>query len=97
MSDRPVGRRIRPPLVGRRVRPIRRASAGLSVVRAGAALAMLASAGAIYGVGASSAFVYSNLRVEGVVYADPAAAEAAIATATSSFTMASLRFAPGRR
>ena len=81
MSDRPVGRRIRPPLVGRRVRPIRRVSAGLSVVRAGAALAMLASAGAIYGVGASSAFVYSNLRVEGVVYADPAAAEAAIATA----------------
>jgi cell division septal protein FtsQ len=66
---------------GRRIRPIRRASAGLSVVRAGAALAMLASAGAIYGVGASSAFVYSRLQVEGAVYTDPAAAEAAIAAA----------------
>lgn len=81
MSDRQVVRRTRPPLAGRRVRPIRRASAGLSVVRAGAALAMLASAGAIYGVGASSAFVYSKLQVDGAVFTDPAAAEAAIATA----------------
>jgi cell division septal protein FtsQ len=81
MSDRHVVRRTRPPVAGRRVRPIRRASAGLSVVRAGAALAMLASAGAIYGVGASSAFVYSKLQVDGAVYTDPAAAEAAIATA----------------
>ena len=81
MSDRQVVRRSRPPLAGRRVHPIRRASAGLSVVRAGAALAMLASAGAIYGVGASSAFVYSKLQVDGAVFTDPAAAEAAIATA----------------
>lgn len=81
MSDRQVVRRTRPPLAGRRVRPIRRASAGLSVVRAGAALAMLASAGAIYGVGASSAFVYSKLQVDGAVFTDPAAAEATIATA----------------
>lgn len=81
MSDRQVVRRTQPPVAGRRVRPIRRASAGLSVVRAGAALAMLASAGAIYGVGASSAFVYSRLQVDGAVYTDPAAAEAAIVTA----------------
>jgi cell division septal protein FtsQ len=81
MSDRQAVRRSRPPVGGRRVRPIRRASAGLSVVRAGAALAMLASAGAIYGVGASSAFIYSKLQVDGAVYTDPAAAEAAIATA----------------
>lgn len=81
MSDRQVVRRTRPPVAGRRIRPVRRASAGLSVVRAGAALAMLASAGAIYGVGASSAFVYSNLLMDGAVYTDPAAAEAAIATA----------------
>ena len=45
---------------GRRSRPVRRASAGLSPVRAGAALAMLATAAAIYGVGASSAFDYRS-------------------------------------
>ena len=81
MSDRHVVRRTRPTAPGRRVRPIRRASAGLSVVRAGAVLAMLASAGAIYGVGASSAFVYSKLQVDGAVYTDPSVAEAAIAMA----------------
>ncbi len=84
MSERPVVRRTRPQAVGRRirpVRPVRRASARLSVARAGAALALLASAGAIYGVGASSAFVYANLRVDGAVYTDPAAAGQAIATA----------------
>ena len=81
MSDRHVARRTRLPVTGRRVRPIRRASAGLSVVRAGAALAMLASAGAIYGAGASSAFVYTKLQVDGAVYTDPAAAESAIAIA----------------
>lgn len=81
MSDRQVARRTRLPVAGRRIRPIRRASAGLSVVRAGAALAMLASAGAIYGVGASSAFVYSKLQVDGAVYTDTAAAEGAIAIA----------------
>jgi POTRA domain, FtsQ-type len=42
---------------------------------------MLASAGAIYGVGASSAFVYSKLQVEGAVYTDTTAAEGAIAIA----------------
>lgn len=81
MSDRQAARRTRLPVAGRRIRPIRRASAGLSVVRAGAALAMLASAGAIYGVGASSAFVYSKLQVDGAVYTDTAAAEGAIAIA----------------
>ena len=81
MNDRHVVRRRGAPLPGRRVRPVRRASARLSVARAGAALAMLASAGAIYGVGASPAFVYANLQVDGAVYTDPAAAEAAIATA----------------
>jgi cell division septal protein FtsQ len=81
MTDRRVARRTPPPVAGRRIRSIRRASAGLSVVRAGAALAMLASAGAIYGVGASSAFDYSNLRIEGAFYTDPVAAEAAIAPA----------------
>jgi hypothetical protein len=42
---------------------------------------LLASAGAIYGVGASSAFVYTGLRVDGAVYTDTAAAESAIAAA----------------
>jgi cell division septal protein FtsQ len=81
MSDRQLARHTRPPVAGRRVRPIRRASAGLSVARAGAALAMLASAGAIYGVGASPAFVYTKLLMDGAVYTDTAAAEAVIATA----------------
>jgi cell division septal protein FtsQ len=82
MSDRHVVRRTGTPVAGRRVRsvrPVRRASARLSVARAGAALALLASAGAIYGVGASSAFVYTNLQVDGAVYTDPAAAAAAVA------------------
>lgn len=42
---------------------------------------MLASAGAIYGVGASAAFDYAALRVEGATYTDPGAAEAALAGA----------------
>jgi hypothetical protein len=65
----------------RRTKPIRRASAGLSVARAAAALAMLASAGAIYGVGASPAFDYARLQIDGVVYTDPAVAEEAVASA----------------
>jgi len=84
MSDRHVYRRTVAPVAGRRirpVRPVRRASARLSAIRAGAALAALASAGAIYGVGASSAFVYTSLRVDGAVYTDPAKVEAAIAPA----------------
>ncbi|MBI3749758.1 MAG: FtsQ-type POTRA domain-containing protein [Chloroflexi bacterium] len=84
MSDRHVYRRTAAPVAGRRirsVRPVRRASARLSVARAGAALALLASAGAIYGVGASSAFEYAGLRVDGAVYTDPAAVETAIAAA----------------
>jgi hypothetical protein len=48
------------------------------VARAAAALAILASAGAIYGVGASSAFEYTNLRVDGALFTDLAAAEEAI-------------------
>jgi cell division septal protein FtsQ len=54
----------------RRTRPVKRASAGLSPVRAGAALAMLLSAFAIYGVGASSAFAFGELRIEGARYTD---------------------------
>jgi cell division septal protein FtsQ len=84
MSDRHVYRRTVAPVAGRRIRParpIRRASARLSAARAGAALALLASAGAIYGVGASSAFGYTTLRLDGAVYTDPAAVEAAVATA----------------
>ena len=81
MTGGPAARRTQPPVPSRRTRPIRRASAGLSVVRAGAALALLASAGAIYGVGASSAFQYARLQLEGAVYTDPAAAEVAVAGA----------------
>ncbi len=81
MTGGPAARRTRPPVPSRRTRPIRRASAGLSVARAGAALAMLASAGAIYGVGASSAFEYVRLQVDGAVFTDLAAAEEAVAGA----------------
>ena len=42
---------------------------------------MLASAGAIYGVGASPAFGYVTLRLDGVVYTDRSVAEGAIADA----------------
>jgi cell division septal protein FtsQ len=42
---------------------------------------LLASAGAIYGVGASSAFEFVDLRVEGAVFTNPDAAEDAIAGA----------------
>ncbi len=42
---------------------------------------MLASAGAIYGVGASPAFEYARLRVDGAVYTELAAAEEAVAGA----------------
>ena len=79
MSGRPVARRSRAPLAGRRTRSVRRASAGLSPVRAGAALALLASAAAIYGVGASSAFDYARLQVDGLGFTDGAAVEAALA------------------
>lgn len=81
MSVGPAARRTRPPVPSRRIRPVRRASPRLSVARAGAALAMLASAGAIYGVGASTAFEYAHLQVEGATYTDPAAAEQAVAAA----------------
>jgi cell division protein FtsQ len=50
----------------------------LSTVRAGAALAMLVSAAAIYGVGASPAFDYTKMQLEGVQLTDPAAVEAAL-------------------
>jgi cell division septal protein FtsQ len=81
MTGGPAARRTRPPAPIRRTRPIRRASARLSVARAGAALAMLASAGAIYGVGASSAFEYARLQVDGAVFTELAAAEDAVADA----------------
>jgi POTRA domain, FtsQ-type len=79
VSGRPVARRTRTPLSGRRTRSVRRASAGLSPIRAGAALALLASAAAIYGVGASSAFDYARLQVDGLGFTDAAAVEAALA------------------
>lgn len=55
----------RPGGPGRRTPRIRRASAGLTPVRAGAALAMLLSAGAIYGLAATSAFGFSKLEIQG--------------------------------
>jgi hypothetical protein len=51
------------------------------VARAAAALALLASSGAIYGVGASSAFEYASLRLDGAEFTDPAAVETALAGA----------------
>ena len=54
----------------RRTRRVKRASAGLTPVRAGAALAMLLSAFAIYGVAASPAFEFDELRIEGATYTD---------------------------
>ena len=81
MTGRPLARRTRTPVASRRVRPVRRASAGMSTARAGAALAMLVSAAAVYGVGASPAFNYTRLEVEGVVFTDRAAVEAALAGA----------------
>jgi cell division septal protein FtsQ len=62
MTQRTVRRAGGP---GRRTPRIRRASAGLTPVRAGAALAMLLSAGAIYGLAATSAFGFSKLEIEG--------------------------------
>jgi cell division protein FtsQ len=55
----------------RRTRPVKRASAGLSPVRAGAVLVMLLAAFAIYGVGASPAFDFRELRIEGATFTDP--------------------------
>lgn len=51
------------------------------MARAGAALALLASAGGVYGVGASSAFEYTRLQVDGAVFTELAAAEDAVADA----------------
>ena len=81
MSGRPVARRGRPPMPIRRTRSVRRATAGLTAVRAGAALAMLASAAAVYGVSASSAFDYRQLVVAGTHYTEHTAVEAAISDA----------------
>ena len=81
MSGRPIARRSRAPVAPRRSRSVRRASAGLSTARAGAALALLLSAAAIYGVGASSAFDYTKVEVDGALYTNPAAVEAALASA----------------
>jgi cell division septal protein FtsQ len=62
----------------RRTRPVKRSSAGLSPIRAGAVLAMLLSAFAIYGVGASPAFDFSDLRIEGATYTDPEAVQRSV-------------------
>ena len=64
MTVRPA-RRVGGP--GRRRPLIRRRSAGLTRVRAGAALAVLLSAGAIYGLAATSAFGYERLDINGAV------------------------------
>ncbi len=58
----------------------RRASAGISPLRAGAALVLLLSALAIYGVGASSAFAYRRLEIEGPAKGDRLTTDAAVAT-----------------
>jgi len=58
---------------GRRTRSIRRSSAGLTPARAGAALAMLFSAGAIYGLAATSAFGFGRLQIEGATITPEAA------------------------
>jgi cell division protein FtsQ len=80
MRARPPSRTVGPtPL--RRTRPVKRASAGLSPVRAGAALAMLLSAFAIYGVGASPAFEFRDLRIEGATYTDPDAVQRTVESA----------------
>jgi len=81
MNGRPVASRSRTPLPGRRSRQVRRASAGLSPVRAGAALVMLATAAAIYGVGASYAFDYRSVQVSGAQLTDPAVIESTLALA----------------
>lgn len=81
MTPGPAARRTRPPIPTRRTRPVRRASPALSVARAAAALAILASAGGIYGVGASSAFEYAHLQVDGALFTDVAAAEEAVSDA----------------
>jgi cell division septal protein FtsQ len=58
---------------GRRTRSIRRSSAGMTPARAGAALAMLISAGAIYGLAATSAFGFGRLQIDGVTITPEAA------------------------
>ncbi len=64
---------------GRRTPRIRRASAGLTPVRAGAALAMLLSAGAVYGLAATSAFGFANLQIQGSSITPDAAVRDALA------------------
>ena len=81
MSGRPLARRSRTPIPTRRARSVRRASAGMSTARAGAALAMLVSAAAIYGVGASPAFNYTKLQIDGVVFTDKTKVESTLAAA----------------
>ena len=62
----------------RRQPRVRRASAGLSPMRAGAILAMLVSAGAIYGLAATSAFGFSRLDIQGTSLTAPADVEATL-------------------
>ena len=78
---RPATRRAVPARPMRRTRSVRRASGGLSPVRAGAMLAVLVSAAATYGVANSSAFAYTDLRVEGAAFTETAAVEGALDTA----------------
>jgi cell division septal protein FtsQ len=65
----------------RRTRPVRRASAGLTPVRAGAIFAMLASAGAIYGLTAGSAFGVSRIEVSGATITGETAVKERLALA----------------
>jgi hypothetical protein len=66
----------------RRTRPVRRASAGLTPVRAAAILGMLTSAGAIYGLTASSAFGLSVVDVFGATFTGAATVTERLALAT---------------
>lgn len=70
----PTPRRYRAASGTARRRPrVRRASAGLTPVRSAALLAMLISAGALYGLAATSAFGFGRLAVEGTVLTSEAA------------------------
>src|SRR4051794_41330870 len=69
-QPRPTAVRPRTRISGpaRRTPRVRRASAGLTPLRAAALLILLASAAAIYGVHASSAFVARTRSIEGATW-----------------------------
>ena len=77
-AARPAPRRTVATSPLRRTARVRRASAGMSPVRAAAMLVLLLSAAAIYGVANSSAFEFSQVRIEGATYTADADVEAAL-------------------